>query len=826
MVNSKKFGFSLVEAMIVVVVLAIGIVAMTPTITKKIVNKLEYGVSLTGNSHGRYEVFVKEIYSMGAIGLYEKTIDETKKDGIVLYERKTNPEMEQLIGYSSWQYKDPNSPEGAPIWRLYEEFTDVTPHRNSKGEITHVTFTKPELRLEGKVIRKASTQKVAVGGRYVIENQNVVYRRGSFQKRDGQDVWVLDKDLEDKNANACPPEAIVNGIPYCTDPLSKNWRIIEGQSVSIYSKLANANSKYPNSFFEIYADGTGYTSSSLNPVKSIPWERMYDGNKLVLDRQIPELEGKFIAFLNPTNIVKNATIHAVGGGGAGGGVGNTGAPIFLTDLNINKVGVPFSLEQIKTERNYIKNDLTDRFVELIIADKFAGQDLNDTSVQNAIKNYRMELLGYELVKFVESNTGETYKELWKKQHTDIFGPESNNTYIVLNLDDGTINVKMDRRKNGFYITPDRLLQYTHTLGTGEQPSQKWNMPRWDLKASGSTKPWGSTENVSPKMVKVTKLQDDSIKVECYNKGDDVNASGLTCSENDKAGIDITGNSLSKGSSVLYNHFYTWSVPYATNRLKYGTSGEPGAYTSKTISLIENKIAIELGKGGEWPYKEQLDSYEAINTNKQAPNGTDSIVKTCTPNKENDYCSFKNLEEYQQKYIELVHSAPGGRGGESNLYTHKYDLCWNFGALGECSNLDGEILKRCCSSSGSYGNSAYINATSAKTSLFENIRAIAGMSQVVGIGAGRGAQGAHSVSGDGVLYGTRVLINSSNPQSDRLRSLIRHNTSPQDEIQYPNGHVKSRYDDMYEESRGHYENLPSLPKPMHFKGGDGAVIITW
>ena len=72
MVKNKKNGFSLIEAIIVLIVMAVALVALTPTITKKITNRLEYGTSLTGNSHGRYEVYMKEIYSLQDMGFYEK----------------------------------------------------------------------------------------------------------------------------------------------------------------------------------------------------------------------------------------------------------------------------------------------------------------------------------------------------------------------------------------------------------------------------------------------------------------------------------------------------------------------------------------------------------------------------------------------------------------------------------------------------------------------------------------------------------------------------------------------------------------------------------
>ena len=833
MTKKQKSGFSLIEAMIVMVVMAVAIVAMTPSITKKVVNNSDFGTTLTGNSHGRYEVFMKEIFDMGQLGLYEKTIDETKNDGIVLYERKTNPEIYQLSGgYSAVQYRITSSSSeiaalADPMYKLYEEFRDVTPHRDSSGRITHVTFLRGEVKdNNGNIVRQASNtpETVAVGGRYIIENQNVVYRRGSFRTRNGVDTWVLDSELKDNEKKECYTDLVdANGTSYCTDPLSKNWRIIEGQATSEYGKLANRKEDPErNNFFEIYGDCTGNITVTNRSIY-IPWERLYDGNKLVLDRQIPLLGEKAIAFFNPTSIVKNATIHAVGGGGAGGGIDEStlGRPIFLRYEKKDENGNTISLHTLKEtdiEYQQIKNDLMIRFVELAAVDRFGKNYKDKPELQSQVAQFKNSLLNSgKLVKYANIS------DLYTRPHENIFGPHSDdiskNTYIVLNVADGTINVKMDRRPGGIEITPDRLLQYTHKLGTSTQMAEKWNMPKWDIIPKGNTIPWGSTGKKFDYIVKVQKDNQGVTTHTCYNAN--ANTWQVNQCPAELPGVNLTGSNLAAGEVAWYNHIYTWSIPYAVNSLKYGTAGEPGVYATKVVSLIKDRIAIELGEGGKW------DSLSlASGTTRRAPSGSDTVIKTCTPSEKNkNNCNFNSLNEYQEKFTDKLFSASGGKGGLSNLSTDMYDLCWTNHSFGVCEGVN-ESLEKCCHSGGGRAFGANINATSARTSLFENIRALAGMSKAVGIGAGRGAQGMHSISGDDVLYGTRVLINSSNDGTVSARRINYKTNSPTTQPVYPEGYVPTRYDKYYQNSKGLYENYVSFPRYSYYMGSGGAVVITW
>ena len=177
------------------------------------------------------------------------------------------------------------------------------------------------------------------------------------------------------------------------------------------------------------------------------------------------------------------------------------------------------------------------------------------------------------------------------------------------------------------------------------------------------------------------------------------------------------------------------------------------------------------------------------------------------------CDAANINEFDEKYTDLLVSAPGGKGGKSDLSTYKYDMCWSYQTTGDCyapgsdpTNPNAKKLDTCCGFRGAYGISSQIQATYVKTSDFENSRAVTGMSKVIGLGAGRGAQGLNSVSGAGVLPGDRVYLNSSTSSVSFLnRALIYRNYNPKDK---------------------RFDNYPEFPAPTFFQGGNGAVIITW
>ena len=68
-----------------ITVLAIVVASTTPIITRKIINNSDIGATLGGGSHGRYEVYTKEVLTFGPDRLPEnpdnsKTISDYKKE--------------------------------------------------------------------------------------------------------------------------------------------------------------------------------------------------------------------------------------------------------------------------------------------------------------------------------------------------------------------------------------------------------------------------------------------------------------------------------------------------------------------------------------------------------------------------------------------------------------------------------------------------------------------------------------------------------------------------------------------------------------------------
>ena len=62
--KNKIKAFSLSETIIILTVLAVAIAASIPIMTKKMVNVSDAGSTITGASHGRYEIFSKEIITI------------------------------------------------------------------------------------------------------------------------------------------------------------------------------------------------------------------------------------------------------------------------------------------------------------------------------------------------------------------------------------------------------------------------------------------------------------------------------------------------------------------------------------------------------------------------------------------------------------------------------------------------------------------------------------------------------------------------------------------------------------------------------------------
>ena len=245
----------------------------------------------------------------------------------------------------------------------------------------------------------------------------------------------------------------------------------------------------------------------------------------------------------------------------------------------------------------------------------------------------------------------------------------------------------------------------------------------------------------------------------------------------------------------YNYIYTWTIPYATNYLGYGEAGSAGEYATTKLSKIEGSLFIKLGKGGVW-------KDEGWKTGKKGPNGTDTVVRM-------------GLNSITAKKV-LV--AKGGQGGRGNLQTNSYDLCYANDRDKACSDNSNVA---CCS--GIPKTSQEVSATNVRHSIFETIKSFVGNSNIIGIGLGRGAQGAGTSSGEFEIYGSRFGINASADSSFNFKvaeRIIYKKSSASATTGSAEGTSPSSV------SKEKYKNTYLKPANVNFKGGDGAVIITW
>lgn len=409
----KIKAFSLTEAMIIIVILAIAVAATTPIISRKIVNITEAGSTIGGGAHGRYEIFSKEYITFGGDtkNTYEKTTDPSAGGGssVIVFRRLDDPEYTTIKG------ENPKlSSDGVKKATLYEQITPDEVYRDSNGAINYVEFKDPN---DGIV------KKFPVGGRILIESSDVKYIKGCLENTDP-------KEFNQSGTLACAGAKV-------TLPNDKN-RIIEGNLVEKFNK------KHPVSNNILWHLDVANSSNYDGVISVVPWERLVSGENPIIDRPLPkDPSGNYVGTFTPADDIQNITLHGVGGGGAGGAVG---------DSELGKAVSPKT--GTSDDLKVMKNELAKRFNEVTGANIPA-----DT-----------------LVKVVQDSR---YKELYKKKYTDI--PEFKNndkTYILLNKYDGTITVKVDVRKGKYQVFPHQLLDYTKVLGTQTQDSIVYDMPVW------------------------------------------------------------------------------------------------------------------------------------------------------------------------------------------------------------------------------------------------------------------------------------------------------------------------------------------------------------
>lgn len=381
--NKKTKAFSLVDAIIILSVVAIAIAVATPILTRKIVNIDD----IMAFGHGRYEIYYKEIVSYdNGNTYYEKTTNGGSNKGITVYERKTD----------SQYYKEtntvPKSTGDGLKDTLYEEFNNATTERNSNGDIIKVCFKTTE----------GVNKCVPVGGRYIIENADVVYK-----KYDIKNHKRLTGEL-DKN----------------------NYRIIEGRLTKKYKvspKLWIISSKDTNNF-----EGT---------VISEPFERIISGSKTISENYLkPDSQGNVTGTFDPGDNIKNAVVHAQGGGGAGGGV------------NGNNLGGPKYLNQLSAvEISKIKNELYENFKKVTPSPYHKGVDNVIATCENCMNN---------------ENTWRNFAN-------------NPSQWMLLDTTTGQLIGKFDATNPMSMILPDNILKYSTQASSAINKLEdvEYNMPK-------------------------------------------------------------------------------------------------------------------------------------------------------------------------------------------------------------------------------------------------------------------------------------------------------------------------------------------------------------
>ena len=439
--KKRKFGFSLTETMILITILAIAVAASTPIITRKIVNISDAGSTLSGGAHGRYEIYTKEIITFGPDS-YEKTTDPDfssssgssgggASGSVVVLRRLPDSEYIEVVrakGHKASAGVTNDIPDlnanGKYKETMYEQINDAKVHRKPNGEIEYVEFKD----------RFNNNKRYPVGGDIIVENADVIYVKGCL------DESSTPKNFTKKGSATCLGVKVVL-------PNNEN-RIIEGHLTDYYNKHPQTDNK----LWHLGALGDK-AGNNEGEVTEIPWESVISGDKTIIDRPIPPTrnpetgEDEYIGTFDPGQNAKNLVVHAVGGGGAGGGISDTGKAISPKNASAN-------------ELNEMKITLANRFKE--IARSKGINSFNSKSVDQIVKVVN------------ESN-------LYKKNYEHLFNingdsSDTSGYYIILNKYDGTITIRVDVR-NGL-IFPNELLDYTKVIGSTTQQAVIYDMPVW------------------------------------------------------------------------------------------------------------------------------------------------------------------------------------------------------------------------------------------------------------------------------------------------------------------------------------------------------------
>ncbi len=300
--KNLKSAFSILETAIIVVAVAVAVAAMTPSLTRKLANFSDANSTLGGGAHGRYEVFTKEILKIGD-DYFEKIPDTKSKQKIRVYERITSAVI----------------PDGAvsPDGNLYYiEYYDAVPIINADGSITDA-----RVRITSSRDNTEHTEVVKRGGRWLFDDASINYKRVTVNEA-ANPVTVQD-DPAAANFFALGGGEVAPGSRRIID--DRIARSIPFTNVADRGIIAQNHAN-------LWIVENYQSSEQDTQLLAYPWERFYSGNSnAMIDRHLMCNDGhgnytrvaRFdedceTMFELPEN-AKDMVVHAVGGGGAGGG---------------------------------------------------------------------------------------------------------------------------------------------------------------------------------------------------------------------------------------------------------------------------------------------------------------------------------------------------------------------------------------------------------------------------------------------------------------------------------------------------------------------------
>lgn len=366
-----------------------------------------------------------------------------------------------------------------------------------------------------------------------------------------------------------------------------------------------------------------------------------------------------------------------------------------------------------------------------------------------------------------------------------------NPNIIDNLQKAIIDLKISAIGDNKMQSNAAFMYNGNTGSTNPDVVSGQLNDKWQVSAEDGTYTYNGSDGTSLVTVNVTPVPYEIVTSDDWVcKLQDNKYKGQNGAKGTKSDDCVNSLGLSQVDDGIYNHIYAWVLPYRTNSIVYSQAGEAGEYKVAKVPRVTGAFNITIGKGGVWSANDEWK-----NGKTQGPNGGDTIVKMAKSRSAS--AAFKN-----------VVTAKGGKGGTRTLQSNSYNLCYP-SIDNSCKSLDGTSETTCCQNENASRSSADIIETAIKYSAFENIKSLVGQSELVGLGLGRGAEAAGTRAGNETVSEEIKIYNISYAEGC--------NACHDKRVVYEKGSSSTA---------DNYKNTPIKPSALNFKGGDGAVIITW